>query len=243
MNNEHEMATDQEIINRKRKSSEEDDHNHDLQLTLSSSFTPTTPIPPPPPPHFLRSTPMFNATPPPARRNRPILYWRPGKSETVPPPFPWASPRRATVQSLAHLESQQIFTITGEVQCNKCEKSYEIQYDLREKFNEVGGFIVKNKAAMRDRAPNEWLNPVLPICKFCQKQGSNVKPVIVEKKREINWLFLLLGQMIGCCNLTQLKYFCKHTNNHRSGAKDRVLYLTYLGLCKQLQPNGPFDPY
>ncbi|XP_059634703.1 uncharacterized protein LOC132277025 [Cornus florida] len=120
---------------------------------------------------------------------------------------------------------------------------YQTPYDLREKFNDVGGFIVKNKAAMRDRAPNEWLNPVLPICKFCHKQGSNVKPVIAEKKREISWLFLLLGQMIGCCNLTQLKYFCKHTNHHRSGAKDRVLYLTYLGLCKQLQPNGPFDPY
>ncbi|THG02676.1 hypothetical protein TEA_012074 [Camellia sinensis var. sinensis] len=77
-------------------------------------------------------------------------------------------------------------------------------------------------------------------CKFCE-QENNAKPVISEKKKSINWLFLLLGQMIGCCTLEQLKYFCKHTKNHRTGAKDRVLYLTYLGLCKQLDPNGPFD--
>jgi hypothetical protein len=47
--------------------------------------------------------------------------------------------------------------------------------------------------------------------------------------------------MLGCCTLDQLKYFCKHTKNHRTGAKDRVLFLAYLGLCKQLDPNGPFD--
>ncbi|KAL1809528.1 hypothetical protein ACET3Z_026518 [Daucus carota] len=29
-------------------------------------------------------------------------------------------------------------------------------------------------------------------------------------------------QMLGCCTVEQLKYFCKHTKNHRTGAKDRV---------------------
>ncbi|KAL4352204.1 hypothetical protein GQ457_06G007910 [Hibiscus cannabinus] len=51
---------------------------------------------------------------------------------------------------------------------------------------------------------------------------------------------VLLGKMLGCCKLSELKYFCKHTKNHKTGAKDRVLYLTYMGLCKQLDPTGPF---
>lgn len=130
--------------------------------------------------------------------------------------------------------------ITGAVQCKRCEHQFEIDYDLKKKFREVGSFIAENKDAMHDRAPSVWMNPVLPTCQFCQQENC-VKPIIADKKKYINWLFLLLGQMLGCCTLEQLKYFCKHTKNHRTGAKDRVLYLTYLGLCKQLDPNGPFD--
>ncbi|KAI3463946.1 hypothetical protein Pfo_020609 [Paulownia fortunei] len=93
---------------------------------------------------------------------------------------------------------------------------------------------------MHHRAPKIWLNPTLLGCRF-REQENSIKPVISQKKRSINWLFLLLGQMLDCCTLDQLKYFCKHTMNHRTGAKDRVLCLTYLGLCKQLDPNGPSD--
>ena len=50
----------------------------------------------------------------------------------------------------------------------------------------------------------------------------------------------LLGQMLGCCNVKQLKYFCKYNNHHRISAKNRVLYLTYLELCKQLDHSLPF---
>ncbi|EEF43292.1 hypothetical protein RCOM_0937400 [Ricinus communis] len=124
--------------------------------------------------------------------------------------------------------------------CKRCEKQYELGFNLREKFVEVGTFIAENKNSMHDRAPGVWMTPALPTCKYCDQENS-VKPVICDKKKGINWLFLLLGQMLGCCTLEQLKYFCKHTKNHRTGAKDRVLYLTYLGLCKQLDPNGPFD--
>ncbi|XP_071933338.1 uncharacterized protein [Coffea arabica] len=177
----------------------------------------------------------------PARpRRNPSQAPHEGKSETVPAPFPWATTRRASVYSLNYLLSKQIFKISGEVQCKRCEKRYEMEYDLREKFIEVGSFIAENKSGMHDRAPGVWMNPVLPACKLCE-QDNCVKPIIPEKKKAINWLFLLLGQMLGCCTLEQLKYFCKHTKNHRTGAKDRVLYLTYLGLCKQLDPNGPFD--
>ncbi|CAI9786350.1 unnamed protein product [Fraxinus pennsylvanica] len=93
---------------------------------------------------------------------------------------------------------------------------------------------------MHDRAPGLWINPNLPRCRY-YKQENCAKPIISEKKKSINWLFLLLGQMLGCCTLEQIKYCYKHTRNHHTGAKDRVLYLTYLSLCKQLDPYGPFD--
>ncbi|XVF01444.1 hypothetical protein REPUB_Repub04eG0089800 [Reevesia pubescens] len=173
-------------------------------------------------------------------RRNPTQAPREGKSETVPPPFPWATTHRATIHSVNYLLSEHIFTITGDVQCKRCESQYEIAYDLQDKFAEIGSFIAENKSAMHDRAPLVWMNPVLPKCDFCDQENS-AKPVISDKKKSINWLFLLLGQMLGCCTLEQLKYFCKHTKNHRTGAKDRVLYLTYLGLCKQLDPNGPFN--
>ncbi|KAG6779502.1 hypothetical protein POTOM_015891 [Populus tomentosa] len=174
------------------------------------------------------------------RRNPSQGAPREGKGETVPVLYSWAMDRRAMVHSLDYLLSRKIETITGCVQCKRCEKQYEIGFDLEAKFAEIGAFIAKNKSFMHDRAPSVWMNPGLPKCQFCEQENSS-KPVIANKKRKINWLFLLLGQMLGCCTLDQLKYFCKHTKNHRTGAKDRVLFLAYLGLCKQLDPNGPFD--
>ncbi|KAK2665283.1 hypothetical protein Ddye_003857 [Dipteronia dyeriana] len=174
-----------------------------------------------------------------ARRN-PTQTPGQGKSETVPALFPWATTSRATVHPLNYLLARHITSIRGEVQCKKCDRQYEMEFDLKDKFLEVGRFIAENKSRMHDRAPSVWMNPALPSCRFCEQENS-AKPVIPEKKKQINWLFLLLGQLLGCCTLEQLKYFCKHTKNHRTGAKDRVLYLTYLGLCKQLDPTGPFD--
>ncbi|XP_027357004.1 uncharacterized protein LOC113866321 [Abrus precatorius] len=159
-----------------------------------------------------------------------------GKSMTVPPPFPWATNHRATVYDRTHLLKNNIRTITGTVQCKRCDKKFEMGFDLEEKFTALGIFIQKNKATMHDRAPKVWVDPVLPMCQHCGQENC-VKPVLGNtKKKAINWLFLLLGQMLGCCTLNQLKYFCKHTKNHRTGAKDRVLYSTYMGLFKQLAP-------
>uniref|UniRef100_A0A0E0JMR1 DUF7086 domain-containing protein n=1 Tax=Oryza punctata TaxID=4537 RepID=A0A0E0JMR1_ORYPU len=59
--------------------------------------------------------------------------------------------------------------------------------------------------------------------------------------RETNWLFLFLGQMLGCCTLEGLKFFCKNTKNHCTGAKNRVLYYAYIEMCRQLDPQGPFN--
>lgn len=213
----------------KRKQTED----HDELLTLSISTKPSIYIPFEPPANAATSQ-----RPPRARRS-PVQTLKQGKSETIPPPYPWATAHRATIHSLHHLLSNGINTIHGEVQCKRCEKKYEIEYDLQEKFREVAHFISSNKGTMHDRAPAVWMNPSLPNCKFCVQQNC-VKPIL-SKKKSINWLFLLLGQTLGCCKLAELKYFCKHTKNHRTGAKDRVLYLTYLELCKQLDPKGPFD--
>lgn len=180
------------------------------------------------------------ATRPARSRRNPTQSLREGKSEIIPTPFAWATDRRAKIHTLNNLLSRKIYKISGEVQCKRCEKQYEIEYDLRKKFVEVGGYIAENKSRMHDRAPINWMNPILPTCKFCEQENS-AKPIISEKKKTINWLFLFLGELLGCCTLEQLRYFCKHTKNHRTGAKDRVLYLTYLNMCKQLDPFGPFD--
>ena len=204
--------------------------------------------PPPPPP-----TPIiFAPQPPPQPQQQPVVIPGPrcqrkkprqapreGKTLTIQPPFPWATNHRATVHTLKHLTDTGIITISGDVHCKRCDQRYQMEYNLKDKFLEVGNYIIENKHKLYERAPPMWKNPSLPKCRFCG-QENNVKPVIAKKKKLINWLFLLLGQMIGCCTLEQLKYFCKHTGNHRTAAKDRVLFLTYLGLCKQLDPSGPF---
>ncbi|OWM82343.1 uncharacterized protein LOC116207881 [Punica granatum] len=163
---------------------------------------------------------------------------RRGKAQTITPPFPWATDRRAMVHSYAYLMANGMREITGEVQCKRCDTKYEMQYDLKEKFAELWEYIANTRCLMHDRAPNRWLNPALPDCRHCEQ--SNCVRLVPTKKKEINWLFLLLGQLLGCCKLSELKYFCKHTSNHRTGAKDRVLYSTYMGLCMQLDSKGPF---
>ncbi|RHN67558.1 hypothetical protein MtrunA17_Chr3g0103971 [Medicago truncatula] len=112
-----------------------------------------------------------------------------------------------------------------------------MSFDLLVKFNEISQYLVTNMNTMHDRAPQILMNPKLPKCLHCNQENS-VKPVIAEKKKNINWLFLLLGQIIGCCKLEQLKYFCKYNGHHRAGAKNRVLYLTYFELCKPDEQYG-----
>ncbi|XP_074287841.1 uncharacterized protein LOC141612996 [Silene latifolia] len=213
----------------------------DLNLSLSSTSNPMPVTPQPPLPEIQQASG-------PSRRGRRITKSEgsrgsrpPLKTDPIAPPFVWATDKRATIHSMEYLVSQGITTITGGVQCKKCEKNFVMEYNLREKFNELVMFIVSEDGmtGMSDRAPKRWMKPVLPTCKFCGEPKS-CKPLIAEKKRNINWLFLLLGELLGCCTLEQLKYFCKYNLNHRTGAKDRVLLLSYFTLCKQLDPNGPF---
>ncbi|KAI3769803.1 hypothetical protein L6452_00916 [Arctium lappa] len=176
------------------------------------------------------------------QRRNPRQTPREGKSLTIQPPYPWATTHRAIVHTLKTLTDTGITAVSGDVYCKRCDQRYQIEYDLRDKFLEIANYIVENKYKLRERAPPAWMNPTLPNCRFCGQENS-VKPVIAKKKKSINWLFLLLGKMVGCCTLDQLKYFCKHTGNHRTAAKDRVVFLTYLELCKQLDPTGPFHRF
>ncbi|OVA18679.1 hypothetical protein BVC80_1831g238 [Macleaya cordata] len=155
-------------------------------------------------------------------------------------PFEWATTQHATIHSRDYLLSKGINKITGEVQCKKCEHRCNLEFDFQTKFMEIGAYIWAHKVSMCERAPERWRNPKLQICPNCN-QPNSLKPIIPSDKTLINWLFLLLGEMLGCCTLEQLKYFCYKNNIHRTGAKDRLLYLTYLALCKQLDPTGPFN--
>jgi len=172
-------------------------------------------------------------------KHQPVKKRRLSKSATVSPPFPWATSKRAVVHTLDHLLSVlKLKTISGTLECKDCKFQQDIQFDLVENFEKVTRFIEGRRNEMCDRAPDEWMNPVIPNCESCGKEKA-MHPMMT-KKRNINWLFLLLGQMIGCCKLDQLKYFCKHADIHRTGAKNRLVFSTYFGLCKQLQPNTPF---
>ncbi|CAL9002454.1 unnamed protein product [Prunus brigantina] len=74
---------------------------------------------------------------------------------------------------------------------------------------EIASFLPEHERTMHDKAPAVWMNPALPphcpiVCINC----------CGFEERSINVLFLLLGQMLGCCKLFELKYFRKHAKNH-----------------------------
>ena len=158
----------------------------------------------------------------------------------VVPPYPWSTERVGVHHSLAELSRRGVEAVTGELQCKRCHDLRVVTLDARARFNELHGYISRNVQAMDDRAPRRWKEPALPDCERCGQRGS-MRPVIPADKHRINWVFLLLSEMLGVCTLEQLKHLCEHTHQHRTGAKDRVLYSTYMELCNQLLPNGLFD--
>ncbi|KAI9126917.1 hypothetical protein K1719_002513 [Acacia pycnantha] len=172
-----------------------------------------------------------------ARYRRPRNYKKPGWTATIEPPYPWATSSRAKVLSMEELLSQNITKIKGDLCCKECKKQFEIEYDLGSNFSEVVSFITENLNGMHDRAPPVWLKPEDLDCEYCNKTKC-VQPLLPKLNRETNWLFLFLGQLIGHCNLTHLKHFCKHTDHHRTAAKDRLVYLTYTTLHLQLDPKA-----
>ncbi|XP_010490324.1 PREDICTED: uncharacterized protein LOC104768091 [Camelina sativa] len=158
--------------------------------------------------------------------------------KVIIPPYPWSTNKLAIHHTISELTANNINRISGEVHCKPCDMTHTISYNLMEKFSELYVYIRDNKEVMRTRAPAKWLAPELIPCEACK---TDMRPVIKESTEKINWLFLLLGQMLGCCTLEQLKFFCEAIVEHRTGCKDRVLYTTYLILCGQLDPQGPFS--
>ncbi|MCL7031997.1 hypothetical protein MKW94_001265 [Papaver nudicaule] len=158
--------------------------------------------------------------------------------DLIIPPYEWATDKRAKIHTLGYLLSRNMRRISGDVQCKKCSNVFNIEFDLETKFIEISQYLTLNKELLADRAPEHWMNSRLQSCGSCS-QANCLKPLINQKKKQINWLFLFLGQMLGCCSLAQLKYYCKYTANHRTGAKDRLVFLAYLGMCQQLQPANP----
>ncbi|QCD77111.1 uncharacterized protein LOC114188602 [Vigna unguiculata] len=188
-------------------------------------------------------TPSDDA-PPPAKSNLCIRRRRGGsasgvKSETIPPPFPWATDRRATVHRLDYLLENGIHAIKGKVECKRCKNKFEMVLDLKYNLRQLLKFIDKELEKMHKRAHEVWMRPDLPKCEHCGQENSVQPSFENTKKKNINWLFLLLGQTLGCCTLAQIKYFLKHNNLHRTGSKEHVLYDSYLCLCKQLNIIDP----
>ncbi|KAF8409941.1 hypothetical protein HHK36_002460 [Tetracentron sinense] len=163
------------------------------------------------------------------------------KSDVIPAKYPWATTQRAHLRTLNDILSSGVRTIIGRVGCDfNWTHNQDLEFDLQREFNQVASFVAANKSTMFHRIPEVWLYPPRS-CSKCNKVRF-VRPIISKKKRSINWLFLLLGEMLGYCSSDQLKYFCKHSNIPHNGGRDELICLTYLGLCKQLDPSGPFDP-
>ncbi|RCV26874.1 hypothetical protein SETIT_5G280300v2 [Setaria italica] len=213
-----------------------DDDQDPLALTLGSIYAAAdaAPASPPPPP-----SPPPRAAPRSVRRrlNNGSAARRPcGKPRDADaavdagvqrPPFPWATERPAQHDTLEGLLRRGVTSVEGQARCKRCSDRKTIEYDLEPKFRALRDYVVANRHAMNDRAPDVWMYPALPDCDKCGNKGA-MWPEIAAEKREINWLFLLLGQMLGCCTLEQLK--------HRTGAKNRVLYYAYIEMCNQLEP-------
>ncbi|XP_044359735.1 uncharacterized protein [Triticum aestivum] len=156
------------------------------------------------------------------------------------PPFSWATNRAAIHHPIAYLFERGITAVEGDVKCRRCDVQKTVSYNIAIKFREVRVFVSRNIHDMDDRAPAAWMSPVVPDCDGCGQKNS-LRPVIPKEKESINWVFLLPGQTLGLCTLEQLKYFCARTGQHRTGAKDRVLYSTYMELCSQLCPDRLFN--
>ncbi|KAK2440793.1 hypothetical protein QL285_012165 [Trifolium repens] len=161
---------------------------------------PSNPPPPPPPPQP-QDVPATNR-PRVRSRHRP----RPPCNEPIPIPFAWATNRRAKIHTLNYLLQNGIFDITGDVKCKSCQREFQISFNLMAKFDVISQYLITNMNNMRDRAPEIWMHPTLPRCVHCGQENS-LKPVIAEKKKNINWLFLLLGQLLGCCTLDHFEIF------------------------------------
>ncbi|MED6193460.1 hypothetical protein PIB30_019756 [Stylosanthes scabra] len=193
--------------------------------------------PPPPPPPLVPAVVEMEVIPNYARPADPNQdFGNNNNNHEVPPdividpPFPWATDRPTKIHSIKYLLQNNISDISGDVQCGSCHGIFEISYDLQEKVAELRSFMRAHRSTMHSRSPKEWIFPELLTCILCGKE-KRVKPVIGNwREHNINWLFLLLGQLIGFCTLDDMRYFCSYNGLHKTAAKDRFVYYTYVKL-------------
>lgn len=81
-----------------------------------------------------------------------------------------------------------------------------MKLNLENKLGELLSFIERNIGSMHDRALRDWAELAFSMCEHCGRENS-VVPLLASKKVAINWLFLLLAQMLSCCTIRQLKCF------------------------------------
>lgn len=213
-----------------------------LALTLGSIYAAAPPPPPSPPPPTAAPRSVRRRLNSGRRAARVVKARADAAVHHEPPPFPWATGRPARHDTVEALLRRGVTTVEGHARCKRCGARKAIAYGLEAKFRALRDHIVANRHAMNDRAPDAWMYPALPDCDACGQKGA-VWPEIAADKRGVNWMFLFLGQMLGCCTLEQLKYFCQNTGRHRTGAKNRVLYYAYIEMCNQLEPFDGMAPH
>ncbi|XP_021849478.1 uncharacterized protein [Spinacia oleracea] len=170
------------------------------------------------------------------------------------PLYPHAKPEPAKIHSLNYLLQNHILIVSKDFKCgnSECNQMYKVTYDIQTKFQELVEFIrtEKDKSLNGGVAPEKWLTPTttLPECSNCRRKcdvdsllGSDDR-VSESAYHKIDWLFLLLGRLLGVCEWNQLNYFCINNNIDRSvngmvASTSQLLYRVYFDLCRQLQPH------
>ncbi|KAM6574386.1 hypothetical protein CsatA_022713 [Cannabis sativa] len=166
------------------------------------------------------------------------------------PLYPWARAQPCKVYSFNYLMTNKIMVIKGRVECNICRREFVKELDLQDEFHNIGmGLIREMTRNMKENRSGHRDGAVVPRpyatlgCKVCGHKDS-VRPIVLDDNDiddfyDINWLFLMLSQLLGWCTCVQLMHFCSTNKIPYSNKtyKDRLLFLTYMDLWRQF--SGP----
>ncbi|KAK1357840.1 hypothetical protein POM88_051096 [Heracleum sosnowskyi] len=155
---------------------------------------------------------------------------------------PWLEEAKATVKNLNILFQEHHYSITGEMKCRHCRRTYNMSFDLVEKLEDLRKYVKANKAQLKKEiATQEWAVPGGVSCKMCP--GGSAFPVIPSEKKKIDWLLFFLTQTIGNLTVNHLQYFLKHQpiNYHKVVNKSSIVYLVYKRIYDQLGEAWPIQ--
>ncbi|KAK1404409.1 hypothetical protein POM88_004014 [Heracleum sosnowskyi] len=133
----------------------------------------------------------------------PVRNIQPLKTPSIDPLFEWASNVKCKVNKLATLTTDKIGL---QVKCMECRKSYKVWLDLHTGLRNVVDFV---QASRSYEVPIPSLTEMPRQCRECHKI-SILEPVHAKKKRNLNWLGLLLAHELGSLSYDQLVYYCRH---------------------------------